>query len=352
MRRRPRWLRRPLTAPTVIDALFRGLLHRPAGTEGIEHYERELARGVPLEDVVHSIGHSHEYFEGWLRGEDLPTMLSTAWAGSRRRRGEPPIYFNHIMKTGGTSLVDGLTSLAGGRFCLTAIFIDHLVGLPRPLFDMASLVAGHLGPMPLELMPPDTVTATLIRDPVDRVLSHYTHVLVDPALPSSETAGLSLEAFVHSPRWRPFVENFQARSLLHRIDLDALWVERSPEDLLSELDVNVRPAIAHLPVQSFFMLAPYAPSGPELRTAALTALDRIDHVGVTDSLDLLFRELARRWGVDDPPPPPRANVNAQRPAREQVATGLRDEILEANTVDVALYETARARAAAVARSGS
>jgi len=335
------------TPEEVVEALYRGLLDRGPEPPGLAAQLAALEAGAPLHKVVYGIGHSREYFEMWLRGGDPPALATEAWRAAARHPGEAHIYFLHIMKTGGTALVEGLSSLAGDRFCLTQIFLDHLVALPPVVLESAALVAGHLGVEAREMLPDDTLTATALRDPLDRVLSHYAHVLVDPAL-GSETEGLSLEEFVHSPRWRALSENFQARNLVHRIGLSGVWRRQSPEQMLAQLDPGTRPTEPSLPLQAFFDSTPLGISEGELRRLSLAALNSIDHVGVSDRLDVLFESLCRIWGVENPPALPAANVSAHRLDPAGIPGRLREEILEANSVDLALYEQARVLADAAA----
>ena len=335
------------TREEVIDALYRGLLDRPAEASGLRFHLELLERGSGLDAVVYGIGHSREYFETWLRAGDLPALVANVWRSRHEHRDEPPIFLLHIMKTGGTALSESLRLVAGNRFCLTQVFLDHVVALPSVVLEQSSLVAGHLGIEGLDLLPEGTVSATVIRDPFERVLSHYAHVLADPAL-GSETAALTLEEFVHAPRWRSYCQDFQARSLVHRVGLQSVWRDGSPEDRLAALPGDVRPAAPRLPLQNVFELEPMVLSGEELRKAAVDSLEGIEVVGVSDAVDDVFARLARIWSIVEPPAVPRLNVSARRLVEEEVPPSLRVAIIEANSVDFALYEHARSRAAELA----
>lgn len=340
------------SANRLVNDLYWALLDRGPDPEGRRWQVAQLLdHGLSPEDLAHGIAHSGEYFETWLRGGDLPQLAAVAWPGSRLRTGEPAVHLLHIMKTGGTALVAGLRKAAGDRFCLSQVFLDHLVALPRLLVDSAALVSGHFGLEALELLPGDRVSATVIRQPLERVLSHYSHVRVDPAL-AAETAGLSLEEFVHSPRWRPYVENFQSRSLVQRVGLDGAWRSYSPEERLSELPPGRRPARAPLPLQSLYELGPMDLDGEQLGRAALAGLEEIQHVGTTEDLDALHACLAAVWGVRDPPRLPRDNVGVERVAASSVPPSLRRAIEEANDSDFALYEQACRRQPAAPHAAS
>ena len=337
------------TAAEVVDALYRGLLDRPAEDAGLAFQTARLHEGVPLAEIVHGVGHSREYFETWLRGGDLPALMEQLWRGSERRRVERPIYLLHIMKTGGTALVEGLTSVAADRFCVHQTFLDHLVAMPELVRQRASLISGHLGMEAVELLPDDVLTATIIRNPLERVLSHYFHVLRDPAL-RSQAADLSLEEFVHSPRWSPYVRNFQANNLVQRIGLADFWHRQSPRDQLAELPPIPEDWHPELPLQAVFELTPVGLDEDQLRRQASEQLERIDHVAASEDLDSLFVDLVRTWGIDSPPPLRRANVGVNRTPTEQISHDLIAVINEANPVDLELYE--RAQATSSSRHGA
>jgi len=327
-----------------VEALYQSLLSRPADPAGLAHHVGLLAQGAQLSDVIGGIANSAERTQALLRCGDLAAAAHSAWES--RRPGERPLFFLHIMKTGGTALLEGLKSIAGERVQLTGLFLDHLVVAPRAVVQRASLVAGHLGAEALELLAPEAETATVIREPVTRALSHWAHVRRDPSL-LGEGAQLSLEEFVFSPRWRPLCENFQARNLVHRIGLASAWHDYSPVQRLAELELRAGPGASALPLQCLFELSPMPASGQELTNAALSRLEAIEYVGVTEQLDDLFRMLAARWGVANPPRLPRANVASERPRPEDVPASLRQAVQDANQADLALYEQARRRATAL-----
>jgi hypothetical protein len=212
------------------------------------------------------------------------------------------------------------------------------------VLERASLVAGHLGLEALEYLPDGTVTAAFIRNPVERVLSHYAHVRRDPAL-SGEARDLSLEEFVHSPRWAPYAANFQAHNLVQRIGLRSIWRDRSAASLLEALAPELRPPDPELPVQTAFELLGAGRDGADLERRALAELEKVRHVSTSDNLQILYAELTRYWGVTDPPELLRSNVGANRLERSDVPETLVREISDANPVDWALYEQAGSRTA-------
>ena len=332
-------------AAEVVSALYESLLSRPADLPGLAHHVGLLAKGASLADVVGGIANASERTEALLRGGDLAAAAHSAWEAARP--GERPLFFLHIMKTGGTALIEGLTRVAGDRVLLAQMFLDHLVVAPPMVTQRASLVAGHLGAEALDLLAPETETATVVREPLTRALSHWAHVRRDPAL-VGEASDLSLEDFVFSPRWRPLCENFQARNLVHRVGITRAWHDYSPVRRLAALGHQAGAGASALPLHCHFELGPMDVDLPTLTASALARLNAIQYVGVTEGLADLYRMLAARWGVTDPPPLARANVSADRPEPADIPARLRHAILDANLADMALYEGARQRASTLA----
>ena len=127
----------------------------------------------------------------------------------------------HIMKTGGTALTTALARIndsAHRGASVTEIFLDQFVQRDREQWRETGFVTGHLPWEARELLPPETRALTVLRDPVDRTLSHYWQLSVNPDV-HAESPGFSLEEFVGSPRWNTLCHDYQARQLAHRVDL-------------------------------------------------------------------------------------------------------------------------------------
>ena len=329
-------------ANELTEALYRGLLGRFPDPAGLALHVELLESGAAPWEIVRGIRDSPEASGRLLRSPELAQLGPNGWDGSRRRRGEPLVYFCHLMKTGGTALVDAIVAQASGRMCLTGLFLDHLVVVPTVVWHHAALLSGHLGLEARDLLPADLVTVTTLRDPFERTLSHYSHVLRDPAL-AGEAAGLSLEEFLGDPRWAPYASNFQARSLVQRVGLAGAWSEYSPLARLDELQVPT-PVRVTLPLQSLYEGAPLSVAPVELESAALAALESIELVGVSDALDELWARVGAVWGLGSTLAVGLANVSPAQMEPASVPASLRRAIEEANPVDLALYEQARSRA--------
>jgi hypothetical protein len=264
----------------------------------------------------------------------------------RKRETASPLYFMHIMKTGGTALTTALARLcadANGGTSVTEIFLDQFVVRDRESWGEVGFVTGHMPWEARALLPPATRTLTVLRDPVDRTLSHYWQLSINPEV-TAESPGFSLEEFVESPRWNTLYRNYQGRQLAHHVDLADAGRTYAPAERFASLGTPF-PAHHAYPLQSFFDCSPLALSGPDLEQAALRVLSEIEFVGVTNHLDALYRRVAQRvWSVDDPPVLGRENTSPDRPRRKTISADLLRRIEEMTVVDRALYEAALERA--------
>ncbi len=261
-----------------------------------------------------------------------------------RRSSAPPLYFVHIMKTGGTALTTAMARLcaaSGAGECITEMFLDQFV--QRHAWDGVGFVTGHLPWEAHELLPAATRTMTVLRDPVERTLSHYWQLSINPDV-VAESPGFSLEEFVESPRWNTLCRNYQARQLAHRVGLAGAGTAFDPAARFAQLGPPF-PRTHQYPLQSLFDCEPLALDDNELEAAARRSLAEIEFVGVTDHLDDLYRRVAGAvWSVADPPPLGRENTAPDRPRRQTAPTDLIRRIEEMTAVDRVLYEAARARA--------
>ena len=232
------------------------------------------------------------------------------------------------MKTGGTALCRALVGLSQPWPVLTDLMVDHLACLPPALLDRAMLITGHLPYEAVELLPPGVALCTVVRDPVERTLSHHSHINA-----SRSGSPVSIEEFVSTPQWRALWENYQARQLVHRIGLAGAWTRFSPVE-------RVGGPGAEFPLQSIFDGTPVALETEELRAAALDRLQSVDFVGTTEDLDRLAVRIAEFW--DRPPPPPvgRARVSGERVSRGALPPALLASIQDGTAVDATLYDHA------------
>jgi glycosyltransferase involved in cell wall biosynthesis len=225
--------------------------------------------------------------------------------------------FVHIPKTAGTALARVMErEYAPGSLFRVYGDTDQRLATLRALTPRDQLairaVVGHMAMgLDRELEGPSAYL-TIVRDPVERIISHYHYVRSRPDDPGHARAleGVSgIEDYVTKSAFAPIVNNGQTRLL---------------GSLIGE---------------------PTLPADAATLTCALATVARADVVvGVQDRFDelLLLACRAFGWGL---PVYRRENAGVDRPR----ATDLPDEtiaiIREANALDLQLYEAAQARVA-------
>lgn len=242
------------------------------------------------------------------------------------------VYFLHIPKTAGTSLLRFISRAVGPDRAVNVLW-DHVVDGTHGITERTRAVSGHLGGLfPLWLRRWPRVI-TVLRDPVARALSHVNHVQRDAAHPlHARAAGLSVEEYCAHPALRRTVDNFQSRYLASLSFADALLPE----------PVAGRPfgvvSVAH--ENALYALD----AGVDLLPAAIRAVDRVDAVGVCEALAPSQQLFARVLGWAAAADEQWENRAAEG---QRTLAGLsdreRDTLARLNAIDAEVYRHARAR---------
>ena len=220
--------------------------------------------------------------------------------------------FDHIYKAAGSSV---------GQLFIDRMGVANVTpGLVEPLgnalarYADRALVTGHFSLRPGERLPRDRYTLTLLRDPVDRLVSHYyfarNHVEVRGANPASDAAKrLSLEDYVvcDVPEVRALMSNDQT---LHFMPMK--W------DGTRTL------------------------SADEQLAAAKAALDEYDLVGTFDEFDDFVEVLCCDAGWPPVAEIPRANATRGRLRVDEIPRSVRARLEALNALDLELCAHARA----------
>ncbi|MFN2607044.1 MAG: class I SAM-dependent methyltransferase [Acidimicrobiales bacterium] len=249
---------------------------------------------------------------------------------------EPPLYFLHIPRTAGTSVMAELDAhypvadIFPGQLLCQLAFFGPLDLAPFRLFR------GHFG-----VVLPDRLDwlvrgFTIVREPIEMVLSMLAYVGEQPWHPLHDTVrspGFGVPDFLRDPGCRLLASNWQAR-----------WLAAAPPP----------GDMAWAPIPS--------PEGIEVwkRTAALRSLDltddellaragatleRMDVVGVTERLPDTLDAVRRLMGWPPGAPPGRRNVSRSRVAASDLAPADRRLADELNQVDAELHRIALRRLA-------
>ena len=212
---------------------------------------------------------------------------------------------------------------------------DHLVGGAFEVTPRTRVVTGHFaGLLPLWLGKWPR-TATVLRSPVARALSHVNHVQRDESHPLHRAAaGLSVAEYCAHPELRRTVDNYQSRYLAS-LDFSLALLADAPGQ-------TPRPAGHALDFdRALFALDP----ATGLRDAAARALGAIDAVGICEDDARTPQLIARTFGWDP------GVAGGERPRLNTAASGQKtlDSLTDAevevlsdlNRIDLATYEAAK-----------
>jgi hypothetical protein len=231
-----------------------------------------------------------------------------------RRAPRPELLFVHVPKTAGSTLLQALEHQYGSVARLYgpdhpgAIDPEDFVALSPAARRAFGAVVGHV-PVELDLrLPRRDRRITLLRDPVDRVVSHFAYASTMPHLAADhglDVPGHDLEWFVTSAPSERLVQNAHVRLLGG--------------------DGHSPPPVA---------------TDESLARARENLESRFDAFGFSERFDealALFGEVLGWAPVSVQP----VNVNPDRPATSEIPARTRALIEEHNRLDLELYEHAR-----------
>ncbi len=247
--------------------------------------------------------------------ETEPTVGSEV---SERQR----FFFVHVQKAAGTALLQRLTrhferraiypdDSDGDAFAVAPqISVDQLLRRWEQRRDEIEIVTGHFPAATAELLGADFVTLTVLREPVERVLSQLRRyrergpMAADRSLEEIYDAGSKTLATPH-----------------HKVKMFALTAD--------EIAATTAP-------QGWAMLT-HVDFTPEHLARAKERVSRIDVLGFQEQFEEFCDELQSRFGWDLGDP-----VHANRTARgPEVSDAFRARIAADNALDVEFFEFAR-----------
>lgn len=244
--------------------------------------------------------------------------------------GDRRVVFMHIMKTGGNSFSQLCSDWVLPGKARRGLYIDDLLLTPPAMLSRLDFIGGHLPYEALDLIPGRFRTVTLLRDPVDRTISHY----MELRRSGPPYEDMSLARFIESDAGRVVARNYQARQLAHRVGVTDAWCSYSPASRIRALTSQP----ARYPLQALFDSTPIDMSDDELFETARRNLGAIDFVGVTENMVDLAGRLAQtvNGSVREVP---RLHVSPPFD-RSQLTRSLRQTIEALTAVDRELYDLA------------
>jgi hypothetical protein len=259
-----------------------------------------------------------------------PDWLEAALKRSGPEDGNAFIYFFHIPKTSGSSFHRYLISAFGEANMSPLTSWDDILSYSGTVGNWKVWV-GHFGGMLPLILPSWPRMVTILRDPVDRALSHINHHKRNPYQLLQCAKGMSVLEFCHHPKLRRELDNSQARYLASLSFAQML------------LRSNRHKGCAAAPVA--FMEALFSMDQQYgLLDSAIRAMSEMDMVGLTEAHHQTLELFARKFNM--PAPPEAYHVAKAEPSQLKRADLSAEELeclQELTQIDQIVYECARKR---------
>jgi hypothetical protein len=241
------------------------------------------------------------------------------------------IYFLHIPKTAGLSMRSMFELEYTSTLCPNFLW-DHFFLDQSSRMKSYSAYFGHFGNDLGPFLGREMRTATMLREPVARTVSHYLHVKRDIHHPFHQyVVNHSLLDFVNDPITIPMVFNLQARYLVESgLHLD---------ELAKRFDTN---SLSKSGLQMAWETSSFALSSAALFNLAQTALKSMDFICTTDQFDLGAARIADHYCFQYKQFEVR-NVAPETPERPQPDNIVLSRIRALTEVDEALFHYARSK---------
>jgi len=235
-------------------------------------------------------------------------------------------FFIHLVKTAGTSLRKRLEH----QFGETAIYpnasdvnraeyfsIERVRERMQARGDEIRVVTGHFPLCTAEILGDDFTTLTIVREPVDRILSHLHHHRAWTPSDRNE----SLEEIYSDPQvFHGLVHN-------HMVKMFSL----TPEEAQRAKELQLAGMLSRVEFTQ------------ERLDRAKAGLASVDAVGLHERVDDFFDELGFRFGWDLGPPQHEMLADPITKSRDwaEVSDSFRSRLAEDNAMDIELYRFAQ-----------
>jgi len=243
-------------------------------------------------------------------------------------------YFLHIPKTAGTTF----RVLLENHFHLDEICPAYEFYQIKQYSDEQlsgfRLFRGHMGYNLVNYLPVTPRVMLMLRDPMERAVSHFEYIRRDPAHPRHaliHEQGMGLKEYLLDPVLSTEISNAQVRPLAHLAD----------RGLLSELldDTHSQDEFARAWRHRDRVLPPQ----DELLEVALRRLETMDFVGIAEELDKGMELAAWKLGAPAPQQLQSLNINPGRTRLEALPDDVLELLRQATVLDRQLYARGRAR---------
>ena len=238
------------------------------------------------------------------------------------------IYYLHIQKTGGTSFISFLDSHFAPESICPAQLLPELFQSPPEDMSHFSLYRGHLWYGLNSYLHRNLNCITLLRDPVQRTVSYYSHVKRDE----------------NSYRHREVVDgNWSILDFVR--DQQTNWDTTNSQTLFLTVDLDYSKLAADPVGYGQAVVKRYAARREDraLLDLAKKRLEQFMFVGITERMQESIELFSWQMGWDPGTPAPSLNISSNRPSEDELTLEAREAIMAINPLDQELYAWARQR---------
>lgn len=242
-----------------------------------------------------------------------------------------PFFFFHIPKTAGSTMQSLLVQHFTPDEIASAWTLTTLLGLDRKQLSRKRLFQGHFFGALEQLISHQSFRFTILRDPVERALSHYGHVVRDNQhyLHRRAIELGSFEAYLDDPMTGMTVINFQSRMLALDCDIEAIYRKLTDQEREG------------WQLERYIETTDFGLDGFILLEKAQERLVSFDVVGIAEKFEETVALLCHTLDWKFPDEIHARNVNSKRLLRTELAPSTLNHLTDLNAVDLALYELVR-----------
>ncbi|MGI0027629.1 MAG: sulfotransferase family 2 domain-containing protein [Nitrosopumilaceae archaeon] len=240
------------------------------------------------------------------------------------------LYFLHIPKTAGTTIISIIDNYFNSDSILPEEVWNHLLKNFPSDFTKYRLIRGHFGYGIHRLFPTKPIYMTMLRDPIERTISSYHHITVDPIANNwiKLSKVESLTEMIDDPKMSLFFRNTQTRHLA--LDLDVIDTIRS---------LNKDELHDFLYESSSEFLSPNI-TGDKMLKIAKQHLSEFAFFGITERFEESLLLMCYTFGWNPPHKIWKQMVLPGRPAIKDFPTDTVEKIRKNTELDNKLYQYA------------
>lgn len=247
----------------------------------------------------------------------------TTWKPHGPLARDEKLYFLHIPKTAGTSLRTYLESHFHVDEVCPHLTIPEILPHPPSSLRRYRLFCGHHGMHLPRLIRDDPIIVTILREPIERCISHFRHIQSEKQdWLHEQVRSMTFEEFVMSDHGVIELLNFQTRFLVE---------DNLRRDYFGHSDLRVSDLVA--------LEAKY--SDPARLDRACDLLDRAAFVGIQERFDDALRLLAHTFGWSPVTTFPKYNAARVKFDPSSLTPAVLERLNELTRLDRALYDHAR-----------